>query len=64
MPCIHRSRAGVDARVRFAAAVTFGSRLPDGIRSSSPTPPGSCWRTCQAPPNPLARFRASLRSDV
>ncbi|EDQ6493921.1 DUF1472 domain-containing protein, partial [Salmonella enterica subsp. enterica] len=22
MPCIHRSRAGVDARVRFAAAVT------------------------------------------
>lgn len=22
---------------------TFGSRLPDGIRSSSPTPPGS-WR--------------------
>lgn len=23
---------------------TFGSRLPDGIRSSSPTPPGSCWR--------------------
>ncbi|EEH1501430.1 DUF1472 domain-containing protein, partial [Salmonella enterica] len=22
VPCIHRSRAGVDARVRFAAAVT------------------------------------------
>ena len=36
----------------------FGSRLPGGIRSSGPTPTGSCWRTCQSPPNPLARFRA------
>ncbi len=35
-----------------------GSRLPGGIRSSGPTPTGSCWRTCQSPPNPLARFRA------
>ncbi len=31
---------------------------PGGIRSSGPTPTGSCWRTCQSPPNPLARFRA------
>ena len=36
----------------------FGSRLPGGIRSSGPTPTGSCWRTRQSPPNPLARFRA------
>nr|WP_171554185.1 hypothetical protein [Shigella sonnei] len=38
---------------------TFGSRLPGGIRSSGPTPTGSCWRTRQSPPNPLARFRAA-----
>ncbi|MFP1455928.1 hypothetical protein ACLB1O_30790 [Escherichia coli] len=25
----------------------FGSRLPGGIRSSGPTPTGSCWRTRQ-----------------
>ncbi|MBW6055318.1 hypothetical protein HTZ85_27430 [Escherichia coli] len=31
---------------------------PGGIRSSGPTPTGSCWRTRQSPPNPLARFRA------
>ncbi len=37
----------------------FGSRLPGGIRSSGPTPTGSCWRTRQSPPNPLARFRAA-----
>ena len=37
----------------------FGSRLPSGIRSSGPTPTGSCWRTRQSPPNPLARFRAA-----
>ncbi|MBP1521364.1 hypothetical protein IVW58_02295 [Salmonella enterica subsp. enterica serovar Worthington] len=36
-------------------------RLPaaGGIRSSGPTPTGSCWRTRQSPPNPLARFRAA-----
>ncbi|WP_252861681.1 antirestriction protein ArdA, partial [Shigella sonnei] len=28
---------------------TFGSRLPGGIRSSGPTPTGSCWRTRQSP---------------
>ena len=33
-------------------------RLPGGIRSSGLTPTGSCWRTRQSPPNPLARFRA------
>ncbi|PSY63798.1 hypothetical protein C7B18_26990 [Escherichia coli] len=38
---------------------TFGSRLPGGIRSSGPTSTGSCWRTRQSPPNPLARFRAA-----
>ncbi len=32
---------------------------PGGIRSSGPTPTGSCWRTRQSPPNPLARFRAA-----
>ncbi|ODH20836.1 hypothetical protein A6803_23920 [Escherichia coli] len=42
----------------MSAGRTFGSRLPGGIRSSGPTPTGSCWRTCQSPPNPLARFRA------
>ena len=42
-----------------SAGRTFGSRLPGGIRSSGPTPTGSCWRTCQSPPNPLARFRAA-----
>ena len=36
----------------------FGSRLPGGIRSSGPTTTGSCLRTRQSPPNPLARFRA------
>ncbi|WP_129964545.1 hypothetical protein [Escherichia coli] len=44
------------------AALPFlpvGSRLPGGIRSSGPTPTGSCWRTRQSPPNPLARFRAA-----
>ncbi|PZZ09794.1 hypothetical protein DIV28_26710, partial [Escherichia coli] len=41
-----------------SAGRTFGSRLPGGIRSSGPTPTGSCWRTRQSPPNPLARFRA------
>ncbi len=44
--------------VVLSAGRTFGSRLPGGIRSSGPTPTGSCWRTCQSPPNPLARFRA------
>ncbi|CSZ64620.1 Uncharacterised protein [Shigella sonnei] len=35
-------------------------RIPaGGIRSSGPTPTGSCWRTRQSPPNPLARFRAA-----
>ncbi|OAY12710.1 hypothetical protein A9Y77_26610 [Escherichia coli] len=42
----------------MSAGRTFGSRLPGGIRSSGPTPTGSCWRTRQSPPNPLARFRA------
>ena len=36
----------------------FGSRLPGCIRSSGPTPTGSCWRTRLSPPNRLARFRA------
>eukprot|EP01132_Coremiostelium_polycephalum_P012832 gene12832-15685_t len=44
--------------VVLSAGRTFGSRLPGGIRSSGPTPTGSCWRTRQSPPNPLARFRA------
>ncbi len=44
--------------VVLSAGRTFGSRLHGGIRSSGPTPTGSCWRTCQSPPNPLARFRA------
>ncbi len=44
--------------VVLSAGRPFGSRLPGGIRSSGPTPTGSCWRTCQSPPNPLARFRA------
>ncbi|MDU2013834.1 MAG: hypothetical protein E6728_19885 [Enterobacter hormaechei] len=33
--------------------------LPFLPRSSGPTPTGSCWRTRQSPPNPLARFRAA-----
>ncbi|WP_181861215.1 hypothetical protein [Escherichia coli] len=44
---------------RAAPAALPGSRLPGGIRSSGPTPTGSCWRTRQSPPNPLARFRAA-----
>ncbi|EKE5845560.1 hypothetical protein OV731_005274 [Escherichia coli] len=43
--------SGRQARLRQAAA--------GGIRSSGPTPTGSCWRTRQSPPNPLARFRAA-----
>ncbi|CTA71684.1 Uncharacterised protein [Shigella sonnei] len=38
---------------------SFREALPGGIRSSGPTPTGSCWRTRQSPPNPLARFRAA-----
>lgn len=45
--------------VALSAGCTFGSRLPGGIRSSGPTPTGSCWRTRRSPPNPLARFRAA-----
>ena len=43
---------------RQRLAVFGNGRLPGGIRSSGPTPTGSCWRTRQSPPNPLARFRA------
>ncbi|WP_143364995.1 hypothetical protein [Escherichia coli] len=46
-------------KCRRAAPAALGSRLPGGIRSSGPTPTGSCWRTRQSPPNPLARFRAA-----
>ncbi|WP_176477515.1 hypothetical protein [Escherichia coli] len=46
-------------RAAPAALPFLGSRLPGGIRSSGPTPTGSCWRTRQSPPNPLARFRAA-----
>ena len=36
-------------------------RLPAAWRHPvvGPTPTGSCWRTRQSPPNPLARFRAA-----
>ena len=33
---------------------TFGSPPRQRAGSSGHTPPASCWRTCQAPPNPQA----------
>ncbi|EHM5604762.1 hypothetical protein PS173_001083 [Salmonella enterica] len=54
--------------VMFRDAVTVSGclllrplRLPAAWRHPvvDPTPTGSCWRTRQSPPNPLARFRAA-----
>ncbi|CSR19797.1 single-stranded DNA-binding protein [Shigella sonnei] len=54
-------RLGNDPEVRYIpnGGAVANLQVAGGIRSSGPTPTGSCWRTRQSPPNPLARFRAA-----